>query len=131
MYRREHSIRELRNKLLLRNFASDDIENALDRLQDLGYLSEQRFCEQYVEMRKNRGFGPVKIINELKERGISSVMIEEFVNGYDAQWFEQARKVKEKKFGKTPTTLLKEKAKQYRYLQYRGYTHEQINGLLD
>jgi regulatory protein len=59
--RREHSEHELRQKLKLREFDSDEITAAIDSLQRDNLLSDERFTESYVSQRFNAGFGPLKI----------------------------------------------------------------------
>jgi regulatory protein len=130
LYRREHSAQELRLKLLRKGYDQDAISLALERLQDHDYLNEHRFCQQYIQMRKNRGFGPVRIRYELKERGISDTMIEQLLDQLDRDWCVQLEKVFIKKFGSQCQHSPKDKAKQFRFLQYRGYSHDQINDFL-
>ena len=43
--RREHAEAELRQKLSQREFAAEEIEQALDELKQGGWLSDARFCE--------------------------------------------------------------------------------------
>ena len=83
---REHSRLELRRKLLKRDHAPDVIEEVLQRLEEHGLLSEERFVEQYIAMRKRKGYGPVRIRQELRERGINDIMIHEWVDERDDEW---------------------------------------------
>ena len=65
--RREHSAFEIRRKLKLRDIDNDEIEQAVQRLQQEGLLSDERYAESYIHMRMNKGYGPLKIELELKE----------------------------------------------------------------
>jgi regulatory protein len=59
--RREHSRKEIKDKLLLR-FQSDDlIQTVLDKLETNNLINELRFAEAYTRSRKRKGFGPKKI----------------------------------------------------------------------
>ena len=127
---REHGTEELRTKLSQKGFDDVDIEPAILRLQDQGYLNDAHFCEQYVRARARRGYGPVKIGYELKTRGIAPSLIEQALSDVDDTWLTQIQQVRVKKFGLPMPGDLKEKAKQYRFLQYRGFTSDQIQTLL-
>ena len=95
---REHSRLELRRKLLKRDHAPDIIEEALQRLEEHGLLSDERFVEQYIAMRKSKGYGPVRIRQELRERGINDTMIHEWLDERDDEWWVNMKQVVEKKF---------------------------------
>ena len=68
--RREHSWLELRQKLVQRGFSSSSIELVLDQLMEDRLLHEGRYAELYVCSRVDRGYGPLRIAGELRERGI-------------------------------------------------------------
>lgn len=46
-------------------------------------------------------------------------------------WRSRIKRVRDKKFGDQPPESAQEKAKQWRFLQYRGFTSEQINSLFN
>ena len=123
---REHSRLELRNKLLLREFAADCIEPILDGLTRDNLLNDQRFAEAYTRMRARRGFGPIRIKQELNERGIASELIANAIRSTELDWWQLAVEQKQKKFGTSVPKDFPERAKQMRFLQYRGFDHEQI-----
>src|SRR5690606_7138195 len=62
--RREHSYAEMLRKLRQRGAATELAEIELDRLQEQGLLSDERFCEAYVYSRSQRGYGPVRLREE-------------------------------------------------------------------
>ncbi|MGB5440829.1 MAG: regulatory protein RecX [Gammaproteobacteria bacterium] len=127
--RREHSEAELRRKLATRGFDADLIETTLAGLVAENLLSNTRFAEAFVHSRYQRGSGPQKIHAELRERGIDDGLIEESIAGYDQQWRERVREVREKKFGAGLPGDYKERARQMRFLQQRGFTPEQISSV--
>lgn len=96
----------------------------IDELIQQNMLSDDRFVEQYMHYRSNRGFGPIKIKLELIEKGISEEVIGPYLNTVD--WFELAKTAWQKKFKATLPDNLKEKMKQINFLTYRGFTQEQI-----
>ena len=52
-------------------------------------------------------------------------MIGTFLNEYDVVWQENALTVRAKKYGSEEPTDLKERARQSRFLQSRGFSSEQ------
>ena len=68
--RREHSSKEVFQKMSRRVESKDMLMIIIDELIDDGLLSDERFAESYFQARKNRGFGPLRIRNELTQRGV-------------------------------------------------------------
>ena len=125
--RREHSQVELRRKLATRGFDAELIETTLADLVAENLLSNSRFAEAFVHSRFQKGSGPQKIHAELRERGIDDGLIDASIAGYDQQWLERVREVREKKFGAHLPGDYKERTRQMRFLQQRGFTTEQIS----
>ncbi len=126
--RREHTTHELHHKLLGKGFPEPLIEETLQRLATDKLLSDERFAEAYVQSRMNRGFGPLRIEAELRERGTPAELIKAWVTPNAQHWREQARKTWRKRFGREPKDY-QERARQMRFLQQRGYTTDQINAI--
>jgi regulatory protein len=79
-----------------------------------------------VQSRINQGKGPVRIRQELNERGLTGAAIDVALDEAGADWFALARAVRLRKFGDELPADFKEKARQMRFLQYRGFDSEQI-----
>ena len=124
--RREHSVTELKTKLLKADFDRDDINAVIEKLTTAGLQSDQRFTEDYLRYRSQRGFGSQRIRLELKERGVADEIINTTLQEADIDWFSLAMTVRCKRFGEQSPDEYKDRAKQQRFLQYRGFTHEQI-----
>lgn len=128
--RREHSGLELRQKLLLRYPDSAlVIENVLQDLQTEMLQSDERFTESYVAMRRRKGYGPQRLRQELREKGIDPELAHNELASAEHDWFTQAQQVLRKKFP-LPAREHKERAKHMRFLQYRGFNHEQIQAAM-
>ena len=69
------------------------IESILDQLESVGYLNDQRFCEQFIENRFAQGKGPLKIEAELKHKGISASLRQQFLDPNDPRWAELASQI--------------------------------------
>lgn len=124
--RREHSRLELVHKLQARVEDRDLLDAALDRLIENNLLSDERFCEAFVRMRANGGYGPIRVRAELKERGVHDELIAQYMTLHEADWPEQVKVVFEKKYGLNPDTDAKSRASQQRFLAQRGFSFEQI-----
>ena len=126
---RDHARRELAVKLTKAGFAEDAINAALAQLATQGLLDDAHFALTYSISRARRGFGPVRIGQELAERGVDPACIEVALADPDLDWCELAESVWFKKFAGLQPTDLKEKAKQVQFLQYRGFASEHFSAL--
>lgn len=125
--RREHSYRELRDKLLRKGFELSLIDLVLAKLQENRSLSDQRFTDCFIQSRINKGQGPLRIKQELQSRGIDKNLVDSVLQNYDNHtWQTLANQVRHQHFGSQPPQDPQERAKQFRFLQYRGFTSEQI-----
>jgi len=124
--RREHSVSELVRKLNKGDKCSEDVLAVVEQLRDEGLQSDDRFTEAYVHSRVQRGYGPVRIRLELRERSISDELIALHLEINEPHWNEEVRHLREKKYGKVLPSSYQEKMKQSKFLQYRGFTSEQI-----
>jgi regulatory protein len=127
--RREHSRQEIHRKLGSRGFEQSVITQVVEALVRERALSDDRFTENYVHSRRERGYGPVRISQELRQRGVDDDLINAYLDARDPDWQERARQVQLKKFGPGEPDSLQAKAKQLRFLQYRGFTQAQISRL--
>ena len=129
--RREHSYQELFKKLLQRKFDSVAIDTVLKSLIEVNLLSDRRFAEVFIRSRIESGYGPLRIQNELKQKGISDDIIQEVLFEGHYNWAQLAQRVYQKKYLGKPTHCFSEKAKQMHFLQYRGFTLEQIRSAIN
>ncbi len=125
--RREHSEQELSRKLSARNFEPELIESTLTELTDEGLLDNARFTEAFVHSRYQRGQGPHKIRAKLRERGIDDGLVAEYIDAPDFDWPGLAGQVRIKRFGPVSPANFRERSRQMRFLQQRGFTSEQIS----
>ena len=128
--RREHARGELSVKLAVGGAGADAIQRVLDALEARGLLSEERFTEQFVGSRRNRGQGPRRIREELRRRGIGDAAAREAVGQDDEHWSEQASQARIRRFGDETPADYREWARQARFLERRGFTTEQIRSAL-
>jgi len=124
--RREYGQEELISKLATAGFHADIAADVVGVLRDENLQSDQRFAESFVQSRISQGKGPVRIRQELKERGIRSELISDALQEADEDWFALALEIRVRKFGSDIPGDFTEKARQMRFLQYRGFEQEHI-----
>lgn len=129
--RREHSRVQLQRKLTEKGFAVAAVEQVLAQLATENLQSDHRYTENYVHARGQKGYGPLRIQMELREHGIPDELVAEYLDMKDPLWRQQAIAVRGKKFGEGLPAEYQAKAKQMRFLQYRGFTSEQIRYALE
>jgi len=134
--RREYSRAELRAKLLphlqrdeeFDDAPTEDLDALLDDLTRRGWLSDERAATQLVHAKRGR-YGTQRITHELRQRGIDETLIAGTLPELKESELATAREVWRKKFGVLPQDQ-KEKAKQVRFLQSRGFGFEVIAKVL-
>jgi regulatory protein len=126
--RRDHTRLELARKLQRAGHAEADSEALLDELAQRGCLSNQRFAEAYVQQKQQR-FGALKLAHELRSRGVEESDIQQALSHDMETELQRARQVWEKRFGAPPTDT-RDKARQMRFLQGRGFAPEVIRRVL-
>ncbi|MFA6302611.1 MAG: recombination regulator RecX [Legionella sp.] len=124
--RREHGALELCKKLERKGFTKDEAQQALDLCQELDVQSDTRFIESYSRSRIRQGYGPVKIIQELKIRGIDAELIHKVFGQEQHDWHAYALEVWQKKTRGVIADSLAEKHKQQQFLLYRGFESDVI-----
>ena len=98
----------------------------IDGLRRAGLVSDERFTEMLVRVRRTRGFGPLRIKKELQEKSVAGELIDRWLDISGREWTNDIRRVRHKKFGTKLPKNFTERARQMRFLQYRGFTHDQI-----
>lgn len=128
--RREHGRVELTRKLRQRGALPELIDPALDRLTEEGLLSESRYLESFVPYRARSGYGPLRIREELSQRGLQRADIEQALRECGFDWQEKLQETWQRKFAGHLPIDARERAQQGRFLSYRGYPLDMIGRLL-
>ena len=127
--RREHSRVELEQKLRRKGFDRSLVERVLEYVCEHDLQSDSRFVETYVRSRRDRGYGPIRIRQELGQRGIAEDDLEDPLTESAEFWMEIGRRVLTKKFPSAPETR-DEWNVQARFLARRGFPSDLIYRLL-
>jgi regulatory protein len=121
---------ELTRRLERRGYPAAVVATVVDGLVAERLLSETRYVEQFIRQHAGRGHGPVRIRAELRERGVPPEEVEAGLEAAGDDWAGLARDARRRRFGVSPPGDYRERARQARFLQYRGFTAEQIRAAL-
>src|SRR6056297_199846 len=128
--RREHSLGELRRKLGRRFPDTGQVEEQLQRLVQDRLQSDERFAESFLRQRIERGHGPLRIREEMRQRAVDDETIQQAFSQTEVDWQEMAQAVLERKFGSDPSPDFHGRARRARFLQYRGFRPEHFRQLI-
>ncbi|MFT4059575.1 MAG: recombination regulator RecX [Legionella sp.] len=124
--RREHGATELYEKLKQKRFSAAQVKEALERCQQLDLQSDRRYVESYSRSRIRQGYGPLKISQELSNKGIDKELIQNILRQEEDHWLKYALEVWHKKSKKQEEMSFSEVQKQQRFLLYRGFSMDII-----
>jgi len=129
--RREHSRYELALKLRQRRIEDNLIDMVLDEYEHEGWLDDNRFADVYARQRMDVGYGPLRILAELQQRGVhrSPECLDETT---EEDWCLRAIRLRAKRFGLGRLNDdLPEKMRQARFLSGRGFSASQVERALE
>ncbi|HYN77075.1 MAG TPA: regulatory protein RecX [Lamprocystis sp. (in: g-proteobacteria)] len=121
---------ELERKLSARGYGAADIVPVLVRLTAQGALDEARLAETYAAERVGKGFGPLRIRAELREKGLPDAVIDPYLETMNDAWPDQLTQVYHKRFGLAAPTDHADYGRRGRFLEGRGFPPELIHRLL-
>ena len=128
--RREHSQKELSDKLIKKFNIPELVDSVIHNLLEKNLINDCRYSEAYVVARKRKGFGPKKIGYELVSRGVNENIASEVI-GAEGGWNEAALKAFNKKFKAGIGEDFKEQNKQKVFLQNRGFSFQEIDSVFN
>jgi regulatory protein len=131
--RRDFGTVEIERKLAQKGYAREAIQQVLAELREEKLLDDRRYGANVVAYRARRGQGPARIRNELRRSGLDNDAIQEAVQGGEQapDFVALARQARIRKFGPDLPSDWKERAKQARFLQYRGFSTDHIRAALE
>ena len=129
--RRDHSRKELLNKLTGKGFDREAVLAVIDELAQQGWQDDQRYARSYARYRMQKGYGPVRIEYELRQNGVDEIDLDAVLRESDSSWMDLLEQVYNKKYNHKKNLDRNEWAKRSRFLLHRGFTGEMISALLD
>lgn len=124
--RRDYASGELARTLSKMTENREKIDKALSRLVECGYLDDNRLITHMIDKHVRKKHGPARIKQEIRQKGFSPELVEQMLEKGDVDWYAMARELKVSKFGDAVASEAKEKNKQIRYLQYKGFSMDMI-----
>lgn len=125
--RREHSFLELSQKLKERFPENIElVREIVVALNNQNLQSDKRFSEMLVATRIRRGYGPIRIQVELKQRGVKIDLIDLALIESEADWFQLAKVAMKKKYGLAACDQFDDMVKLKNFLKYRGFKPDHI-----
>ena len=126
--RREHSRKELREKLLEYEEDPEKVEATLDEFEKKGFLSDERFAEALCRARSKR-YGNFRLSVELREAGVASEIANRAIESVPSE-AERAQEIWDRRFGSAAENE-KDRQKQIRFLANRGFSFDTIRRVLE
>jgi len=127
--RRDFCSSELTARLNSQGFDEHAIRAAIDELSDRHYLDDARYARQFVTLHSERGHGPLRIRHDLNALGMTEQHIESALDE-QGDWAARAQALRVRRFGPEAPKSWAEKARQARFLQYRGFSNDDIRSAL-
>ena len=119
--RREHGATELRTKLEKKGFSKQEAKDALETCQNLDVQNENRYIDNYSRSRIRQGYGPLKIAQELKIKGVDGDLVFHHLKQEQDNWLDHAMQVWLKKSKGRTDLSFEEMQKMQSFLLYRGF----------
>jgi regulatory protein len=119
--RREHSRRELKQKLNRGGYAKEEAADALDRLGEQHYQDDVRFAEVLIRSRSAQGYGPMRLSAELKSHGLSDSDIRRLIDAAGIDWNASAAAQLRRRYGVKGSVDPAERTKRAQFLLRRGF----------
>lgn len=123
------SVSALRDKLLSRGYQEDAVDYALAYLQEHGFLDDTKYAESTVRSYKRRGYGTLRIRQELRRRGVDTTEADEVMDTYEPDWEAMEALLDKRLHGDLSDR--KEVNKAVAALQRRGFLWEDIRTALN
>jgi regulatory protein len=127
--RRDFCSGELQQKLEAGGYASEAAAAAVAELVDSKIVDDARYAANFVTYHAERGQGPVRIAADLRAMDLPPDLIQAALEA-GPDWRQRAREVRIRRFGPAEPESWAEKAKQGRFLQYRGFSSDHIRAAL-
>jgi regulatory protein len=128
--RRDRASGQIFTKLTDRGYTAEVAAQVVAALAGENLINDRRYVEHFVAYHAQRGQGPLKVRGELRQSGVDGELIDELLAAY-SEWDVRAQEARKKKFGAAAPAHYAEKARQSRFLAYRGFTGAQIRSALD
>ncbi len=128
--RRDYCAAELGARLVARGAAPGTAAVVVQALGGERLVDDERYAGHYVDWHAGRGQGPVRIAHDLERLGVPAAIVERAVEARAPAWRERCLRVRQRRFGDAVPKDWKERGRQARFLQQRGFSAEQVRAAL-
>lgn len=130
---RQRSEKEIRDKLIEKEYMDHQIEYAINYCKDRNYINDYEFASAFTRDKINLNkYGPIKIKYDLLNKGVSEEIVNSVLDENLDNEYNQALEVAKKQVQRYKKD---DKYKKYRklggYLNRRGFTYDTINSVLN
>lgn len=128
--RRDYCAAELAARLVERGASPETAAAVVQALGSERLVDDERYTGHYVEWHAGRGQGPIRIAHDLERLGVPAAIVARAVDARAPAWRERCLRVRQRRFGDGAVKEWKERARQARFLQQRGFSADQIRAAL-
>lgn len=119
--------RQMRTYLNDKGFSKNIVDYVIDKLSEYNYINDINYATIYVKSVKNK-YGKLKIINNLRQKGISEKDIDEVMQEFESD--TQSILTLAQKYMKNKEINQDNMAKLYRYLLSKGFGYDEVNSIV-
>jgi regulatory protein len=127
--RRDYASGELSQKLEAKGYEREAVAALIQELRSRRVLDDVRYAENYVSFHSGRGEGPERIRADLLGLELPAGLVDDALKA-GPDWRQLAREQRSRRFGPEVPESWREKARQARFLQYRGFSSDHIRAAL-
>jgi len=122
-YKSKH---ELIKKLREKEYNEDTINKVIGRLDELGYLNDEKYVEAFIRNKQDtsQGLNKRTLYNKLLQKGIDKELIQQGLESSDIDEYQNALDAAQKKLRSLKGDIKSKKAKLYSFLLYKGFNYE-------
>lgn len=121
--KRERTESDLYQELLKFGCSADLSQEVLAKAKEHDWVCDQRFCLRFCEQQLCKGYGPIKITDALRDKGVKPSVIVNCVSEIEhSTWEHAAMLALEKKFGRDYRSA--RRLELINYLERRGFNDD-------
>ena len=127
--RRDLPAADLSARLTASGFAIPEVDDVVAEFVAQRFVDDARFAARFVAHRAERGHGPRRIRRDLIELGVAAVLVDQSLRA-GPDFLALCRELRRRRFGPVLPQTAAEKGRESRFLQYRGFSSEDIRSAL-
>ncbi len=128
--RREYSRLELQNKLAQAGVAAEVMAAVLTDLAGQGVVDDRRFAESFARARVERGYGPERLRQELRNHGLKDELIAATLAPYAHEWQRRLERLAERRNMTGDPADVATQARHARFLRRRGFNAQAVHKIV-